>query len=367
MRKRWLGFGLEALSLPTAPTREQAVAGWVRLSAERLGMRVRRDAWGNLLVHYRRGAPLKRPTAFCAHMDHPGFVAERMLDHETLAAQWRGAVPQELFAGARVRFFSDGRWTRGEVLAASRKYEPGRFRATRIRVARTVEPGSVGMWDFPDPYARGSRLFARGHDDVAGVAAIMCALDELHRRAVETEVYALFTRFEEGGLFGAMGACRSRTLPRKCVILALETSMALPNARLGDGVVVRVGDRSSIFTPWVTAMAADAADALAGKARGFRFQRRLMDGGVCESTIYTGHGYDAGGLCLPLGNYHNVNRRRMKLGPEYIDLNDYESLIRLMLELAVRGGEYRFVDPSQTWKDAFDNAGPGLRRSAGEF
>ena len=337
MKRRWLNTALELLALPTSPTREQAVAEWVCKFFEGKGLPVRSDRWGNLWVHYRLGDGLRRPPAFCAHMDHPGFVAGEALDDGTQAAEWRGSVPLEVFVGSKVRFHIGTGWTCGTVVDASPDYPEGGHRAVRVRLKRPAPPGSVGMWDFPDPVVRGPRIYARGHDDLAGVAAICCLFDELVSRKVETEVHALFTRYEEGGLFGAIGACKSRTLPKKCVVYALETSMALANARLGDGVVVRVGDLTSIFTPWVTAHAVAAARALAKRRKDFRFQRRLMDGGTCESSVYCAFGYDAGGLCLPLGNYHNVNRSRGALGPEYVDTADFEGLILLMVELAKQG------------------------------
>lgn len=352
MKRRWMKHALEVLALPTAPTREQAVADRVTRFVESKGLSVRRDRWGNLLVHYRLGDALPRPPAFCAHMDHPGFVAGQALNDGAQEAEWRGSVPLEVFVGSRVRFRTETGWTRGVVVEASEDYPRGAFRAVRVRLKRPAPPGGVGMWDFPDPTVRGARIYARGHDDLAGVAAICCLIEDLVRRKVETEVYALFTRYEEGGLFGAIGACKSRTLPKKCVVYALETSMALANARLGDGVVVRVGDRTSIFTPWVTAHAVATAQNLAKRRKGFRYQRRLMDGGTCESSVYCAFGYDAGGLCLPLGNYHNVNRARGTLGPEYIDVNDLEGLILLMLELAARGGASR-ADEKPRWLEHF--------------
>jgi hypothetical protein len=45
-----------------------------------------------------------------------------------------------------------------------------------------------------------------------------------------------------------------------------------------------------------------------------------MDGGTCESSAYCQRGYDATGICIALGNYHNMNVRRKRIGPEYVDL-----------------------------------------------
>jgi len=334
MKKRWLDVAMELLSLPTAPQYEDAVVAWLEDFARRRGIRVRTDRHGNLLMHYRRGRAAARPFVFAAHMDHPGFAAERMTKPGMLLARWRGGVPPKLFPGARVRFFADGAWVKGRVVGSAKKHVMGKPRPTLVRVERAVPPGSVGMWDFGEPTLRGNLLRARGHDDVAGVAAIAAALDEARRTRLRGEFYAFFTRGEEAGMLGAVGASKSRTLSKKWVLVPLETSRELPNARIGDGVVLRVGDLASIFTPSVTALIRAAADGLAKRRKSFRYQRRLMDGGSCESTAYIAYGYDAGGLCLPLGNYHNVDWKRMRLAPEYIDVRDYGCLVELLLELA---------------------------------
>ncbi|MDO8629028.1 MAG: hypothetical protein Q7R41_00915, partial [Phycisphaerales bacterium] len=44
--------------------------------------------------------------------------------------------------------------------------------------------------------------------------------------------------------------------------------------------------------------------------------------------------YEATGLCVALGNYHNVDTKRKKLGPEYINLDDFENVIKWFVELA---------------------------------
>ena len=59
-----------------------------------------------------------------------------------------------------------------------------------------------------------------------------------------------------------------------------------------------------------------------------------MDGGTCESSAYCTLGYEATGLCVALGNYHNVDAKRKKLGPEYIDLDDFAGAVKWFVALA---------------------------------
>src|SRR5947209_910860 len=91
-------------SVPTAPFAEKHVTAFVqRFVAAHGALRLTRDRFGNLLIELpsrHKGAPR---WVFAAHMDHPGFIAERMTDGRTLRAAFRGGVRAEYFKGSRVR------------------------------------------------------------------------------------------------------------------------------------------------------------------------------------------------------------------------------------------------------------------------
>ena len=67
-----------------------------------------------------------------------------------------------------------------------------------------------------------------------------------------------------------------------------------------------------------------------------------MSGGTCEATAFGAYGHRATGLCLPLGNYHNMvdidgvaaGTADAVLGPEEISLDDFDGLVDLMLVAA---------------------------------
>jgi putative aminopeptidase FrvX len=360
MQKRWLRFALELLSLPTAPLREEAIIAWLRQFASERDLESTADRWGNLCIQYRCGRKA-RAVAFCAHMDHPGFCAVRMTGTKTLLAEWRGGVPAELFRNSHVRFHSEGEWVRGVVLTRPPKPKTGVARSVRVRVAHPVLPGSIGMWDFPETSIRDGLIYARGHDCVIGVAALASLLDEAWRQKLPGSFHAMFTRCEEGGFLGAIGAARSGTLPAGTVIVSLEASRALPNAPIGGGAVIRVGDRASIFSPHVSAWLWQTAGGLAKKDRNFKAQRRLMDGGTCESSVYASYGYETGGLCIPLGNYHNVDWEKRRLGAEFVSAADYVSMVKLLLALARTREPIVPSNRTAVWEDLFRKAGAGLR------
>jgi len=328
----------QVLSIPTAPFAEHQVIAYVeRFCKRRGGVSLRRDRAGNVLVRVRKGSrKVRRPVCITAHVDHPGFVADKMLLNGHVQAFWRGGVAPHYFVRSRMRFDVEGKWVRGIIRSALVVPKSGQSRVdtVSVKVPRDIPPGAVGMWDFPDPVVRGSRIYARGCDDLAGVAAMLSAIDELSRAARSCDAYFLFTRAEEVGFIGAIAACRLRTIPAKCIIVAMETSSERPFAKMGDGPILRVGDRASTFTHAATAHCHRVARELARDDSSFKYQRKLMDGGTCESSAYCALGYEATGICIALGNYHNVDSKKEKLAPEYIDLNDYDNVVKWFVELA---------------------------------
>lgn len=339
------------VSLPTAPFCERGPIDFIRrFVVRRPALAIRQDRFGNLLVRYRRGRARVRPVVFAGHLDHPGFVATGTDRKDRVTADFRGWVDRAYFLGAKVRFFTPTGEVVGVIDSVDGHSRPGRPRNAEphvqslrnekppervtVRVCRAVPPGSIGMWDFPGCRIRGHTLYARACDDVAGVAAILCALDELCRTRARGNCIAFFTRAEEVGFGGALAAVADQVLPRRAIVVAVECSRAITGVAMGGGPVLRVGDKASIFTPGATAWCQTVAEKLTVADKTFRFQRKLMDGGTCESTVYCHYGYEATGLCLPLGNYHNMDRTRRRSAPEFIDLRDFDNLVRWFIALA---------------------------------
>ncbi|MBN2448253.1 MAG: M20/M25/M40 family metallo-hydrolase [Phycisphaerae bacterium] len=324
----------ELLSLPTAAFREDAVMEYLNERCAKLAsVTCRHDRHGNLLAHYRHKPPKTMPLVFAAHTDHPAFVAREMLGRNRLLADFRGGVRPEFFPKTRVRFWTDTGPVRGAVIEVVQEKTPKRRpivslpKQAIIRVPTPIDAETIGMWDLPDPELRDGCVHARGCDDVAGVAAMLELLERLSKRKAMAETYCLFSRAEEVGFIGAIGAARNKTVPKRLPIIAIETSSELPNARIGDGPIMRVGDKASVFTPALTAFCQRVANDLQTRRKAFSYQRKLMDGGTCESTAYMAYGYDATGICLALGNYHNMNQRRRRIDSEYVSLADYQRMV----------------------------------------
>ena len=336
------------LSLPTAPFAEREVIAFVRRFCDARGLGVvRSDPAGNLMLRvHRLGARVARPICLTAHMDHPGFVVTGSAGRTRVRAVWRGGVRPDYFPGARVRFWSDGAWTSGVIQSVTHAGRGANRRVTGVvaSVSGSVSAGAIGMWDLPDPVVRGKCIYARACDDLAGLAAVLCCAAELAGGRTAVDARFLFTRAEEVGFVGALAACRNRTIANKCVVVAVENSSEIPGVRMGDGPILRVGDKATVFTPAVTAHCATVAEQLARRDRRFAWQRKLMDGGTCESTAFCHHGYDATGICIALGNYHNMDRTKKRIAPEYIHLDDFDNLARWFVALCRTGGSLRASD-----------------------
>ncbi len=344
MQDRVLAIARELMPLPTAPFREGAVRGHITGFCKERGIPVARDRMGNLVATYGRDG--KNPVlAFSAHMDHPGFIIEADSRRRRTTALFYGGVEASYFKDTPVIVFTDS----GRVHGTVTRIEPlpdSRAKRAWLQLGGDVQRGNTTMWDVTPFSVRRGRLYSRWCDDGAGCVAVLALLDELHRRRAREKVLAVFTTAEEAGCHGVKSVCMRRRVPKSATVIAIEASSELPTARIGDGVVIRAGDRASIFTPAVTAFMTAAAARLRTSDPAFRYQRKLMDGGTCESTVYSAFGYTNGAVCVPLGNYHNRNTRRRKIAAEYVAVDDLANMVRLFLELVGTSADLRtFLNP----------------------
>jgi putative aminopeptidase FrvX len=313
-------------SAPTVSYREHEPLARIRRELDHAGIDYATDRYGNLLARYRGSRARGRSVAFCAHTDHPGFIVEASAGRRA-HARWIGGVQERYFPRARVRVETRTGPVRGRVVAYE-KSPNGRVARIAITFDRGVSPGAIGGWDLTPFAVEGSWIRTKSADDLLGCAAIVCMLKDLVATRPAIDAWGLFTRAEEDGLFGASALAASGALPRECAFVSLETSRELPCGRLGQGVIVRVGDRMSVFDPAVSGGLLEAAEELAKRDRRFRFQRGLMDGGSCEASAFQAFGYAAGGLALPLGNYHNMGEKRT--AEEVVHVDDLVGMARLL-------------------------------------
>lgn len=306
-RRKLLPVLRHIVSRPTAPFHEQAVAEAVLGFLKDLPhVKVRSDKCGNLAACYERagahGGPPPPRYAFAAHMDHPGWVRAdghalgpvAHLAGEKHPMQFLGGVPEAYLKNPHVRGY-------------------GRF----------------AMWDLPEFRVREDLIHARACDDLIGCAVIVAMLMELEESGAECACLGLFTRAEEVGFVGALKLASSGLLPEDITIISLEASSERPPAKIGDGPILRVGDKTSIFDSAAMAMLAQiAADSH------IAVQRCLMPGGTCEATAYQLCGFRCAALCVALGNYHNCGPGN-QIAPECVSFTDVHALVRLCTCIAM--------------------------------
>jgi endoglucanase len=311
---------------PTAPYHE----GLVRSAALQLLHRLphltlRLDPFGNVIAHYRYRPHPGTALALVAHMDHPGFVGHQFL----------GGVSASYFKGQRVAFFDP---KTGEALG-SRLVRKIAFtdKIKKVTWNRPPPAGAIGMWDLPAFKFTSSHFHSRACDDLVGLSTIIALLRHLSKQRARADVYGLLTRAEEVGFQGTLAALSGRTPFPKIPVLSLETSQTQGFATPGEGPIIRVGDRTSVFDSGVTHWLQSAAQALAKRTKQFRSQRLLMGGGTCEGTPFHLAGYPTGALCLALTNYHNMGPRH-KIALENVRLDDWQNLLLLLKHLATTAG-----------------------------
>lgn len=356
--KRWL---CEITRLPTAAGQEQRVIEWIeRWVSQRPDLRLDRDGHGNITIEPKqRWGGEQAPVYFTAHLDHPAFVVERVLDGGRIELSFRGGVMDDYFEDARVVLYRGNERTVGATIRskADGSQEPfKRWIAELDAGAEPVRVEDIGVWELPEQRIEDGVLYTNACDDLAALAAALSAMEELRLAAEAGETLQdtrlLFTRAEEIGFVGAIGASRDTTMPMDARVIALENSRSFEDSPIGGGPIVRVGDRVSVFTPELTGAVSKVAEDIAGapqptaaqkQSEGpqWRWQRKLMAGGACEASVFCAYGYQSTCVCLPLGNYHNMadlaavqagtNTGLPRVGPEYIALSDYFGMVELLV------------------------------------
>jgi len=323
------------MSQPAAPFHEHGVAAEVQAICDEHGLFCDADATGNLIVRLTKACKA-RPLVLAAHMDHPGFEFIRRRDAQTWIARFLGGVPESYFRkGIPLRVMPQG------APARLGRRVPGKVKYFEILLRKPLidKPG-FAVWDLPAYRAQRDRISGRACDDLIGVAAVLATLIRLKRARVSTNVIGAISRAEEVGFHGALMIATSGILKRDALVISLETSRELPGVSMGRGVIVRVGDRASVFASDATRYLGEIASHLAkNRKEAFQFQRALMGGGTCEGTAYQEFGFSTAAVCVALGNYHNCAPGN-RIAAEYVSIADALSMVELLTVAAKRMGSF---------------------------
>ena len=344
MENRMLSLAQQFLQLPTAPFREHFIIEFIEQFCLERKISLRKDSFGNLIATSGESTKNTAVTklAFVAHMDHPGFIAEKNSRTNKCTALFYGGWDPTEFQAAPIRFYSDKnksvsaialRWEKSVVNMAWRAY---------LTVDGPIRKGDLGMWDFNPCKIKKGILYSRWCDDSIGCILLLSLLDYFKSEKTTIPFNTIFTRAEEPGLHGAKHICIENLLQKNTVPISVETSRELPVAKIGDGVIIRVGDARTIFTPEITEKIVFIAKELKTSNSSFAFQRKLMDGGQCEGTVFSSFGYKTGALSIPLGNYHNRNFTKKTTEPEYVSIQDMTNAFLLMKEMIEKTNAFSF-------------------------
>ena len=322
---------------PAAPFHEEPVARYIVSRLAAIGLSPYRDDFGNVIAHYSNSRTDDPPIAFVAHMDHPGFEINEV-DVDGPVGVALGGVPEvSLSQPADVLvLMPDGRRVRARTAELDVE-----ARRVRFHLSEEVEviPAVPVVFDLPDFELDGEFIRMRAADDLAGCAAALAAMERIVSEGAAADVYAVFTRAEEGGLFGARLMAEARTLPTETLIVSIESSPLIPGVEQGAGPVIRTGDALYTFDADAEQVLIVARESIRSRKPNFRCQRQLMSGGVCEGTAFAVWGYRATGMAFPLGNYHNattgIRDPNSGIGAEYIRVEDFLGGVELLAEAAV--------------------------------
>ena len=262
------------------------------------------DSFGNVIIRHRRetsGAPL----FFSAHIDHPALVITAT-ENECIFAEYRGGSEAVCEIGA-------------EVLIAGRSGDL-RLRIIGIEQSGTASPllrlsqhedvaiGDVGT-------LTPSRIqFAC--DDMAGVCALIHAMDRVDERNLPSPIRLVLTRAEEIGMIGAIGACRNGVIPAGSRVIAVDAR----NERCSDKLLVSLRDRTGPVSPRL------AMECI-------RQGCEIDDGFISatEAGVYGAFGFESVAVTYPIDHMHNINGK--SITQEHLEVEVYKRLVDIIVLL----------------------------------
>lgn len=330
-------------SVPTVPMGEHRVLQVLDgILAGIPGIEVESDRFGNRIARLRRQSDEASPVTFVAHVDHPGFLfrEDDCIGKNLVTGRFEGRVQDPFFPGSNILVYPDGSGEpiRGTIVEASGNRPETDDRAVTVELERPLPGPGIGVWEVPPPTLEDGVISACACDDLAGCAAMITAMQRLAESSGPVDMTVVFTRAEEAGFCGLLALLAEEELPSLMgldgVFVSVEISSETSTVVLGDGAIIRIGDHASTFDPRVVNRCLDAA-----RDHSIRARRALMDRGTCEATPMIRAGLVAGGLCIPVRHYHNMNMETGRIAAEQISLGDLESLVDLISAVTLHHNE----------------------------
>lgn len=330
---------------------EDGPADYLYNRASKSGLRVSVDEWGNVLATKDGDDPTLPGIVFVAHTDHPGYEVVAQNGSKLTLKTLGGVGIAAGRPGTKILVIGDND-ERIECTVIGSESPEGDFSKSREAAGwlgtdtvyaeladETIKLGDLPrpvVPDLPDFSLEDDLIKMRAADDLAGCAAILAALESIIDTPIDGNVYGLFTRAEETGLIGARLAAANEFLPKNTIVVSVETSSVLPGVEIGEGVVIRTGDRVATFDYEAEAYLSQAVHKIKSANPNFKIQRQLMSAGGCEASAFKAFGYKVTGTAFPLGSWHN--RGESGVESEFISQDDFVGGAILIAEAAKLAG-----------------------------
>ena len=255
---------------------EDAVREYILSQVRPVADEVRVDSMGNVMA-LRRGRKVGgKCLMLAAHMDEVGFIVKRITDDGMVKFGLIGGMDPRILMGKRVRIGE--KQVRGVIgikavhltTAEERKKVPAASdmyidigAGSRAEAEKDISLGDYIAFDS-DFYSMGDRGFVKGKaiDDRAGCAVLLELIGEMPAR----DTWFVFTVQEEVGLRGAQVAAFALQ-PDIALVLEGTTAADLPDVdahkrvcRTGEGVVIGIMDRGTIYDAALTRMLRDICE-----------------------------------------------------------------------------------------------------------
>lgn len=320
---------IEKLCLAFGPSGcEGEVAELIKNEISGLTDEIKLDVMGNLIARMRFGdveAKDRKRVMVSAHMDEVGFMVNEIKGDGYLGFGNVGGISPAVLAGRRVTVRAKNGDLAGVIASKAIHHKDKKERSkaqkpdklyidigakTKEEAEELVRVGDFATFDS-EFYTFGDGLVkAKALDDRMGCAAMIETMRTLKQQPIDanTDVYFCFTVREELGLSGAQTAAYairphlSLVLETTAVADILDVSPAGRVADVGEGVVISVMDRSTIYNKELVNGALDIA-----KQKGIKAQlKRYVSGGNDAGHIHkTADGVRTLAMSVPTRYLHS--------------------------------------------------------------
>lgn len=315
---------------PSVSGREQKIREKISAIVSPFCDEMRTDALGNLIA-VKKGVGGGKRVMLAAHMDEIGFMVTFIEDSGMLRVATVGGIS---FTAAAFGEVVSENGVRGTIIPEE-KVKPADFKADSFYIdigakSKKQAEAKVRIGDFfvLTPHVQklaGGRVCGRPLDDRIGCAVLLDIAERLRGKALDGDVYYVFSVQEEVGCRGAMTAAFA-IKPDIAICLDVtatgDTLGASPMAcRLGDGAAVKIKDASVICNEEIVRGLCETA-----QENKIKYQKEiLLFGGTDTSSMQlAGAGAAVGAVSIPTRYIHSGN--------EMCDLADAQSCAALVSE-----------------------------------